>query len=89
MKANPEIEVEVSAHTDCHGTDAYNLLLSQRRANAVKAYLVGNGISAKRIKAVGYGKTHLLNHCDCSRGVYCTEEEDEFNRRAEYKITKQ
>jgi len=88
LKENPGAEVEVSAHTDCRGSDAYNNLLSQRRANAVKDYLVRKGIAARRITAIGFGKTSLLNRCDC-RGIICNEDEHQMNRRAEYKITKQ
>jgi len=88
MKEHPNAEVEVSAYTDCRGSDSYNNILSQKRADAVKNYLVRKGIAARRITAVGFGKTKLLNRCDCS-GIYCSDEEHEVNRRAEYKITKQ
>ena len=88
MKENPTAEVEVSAYTDCRGSDAYNNFLSQKRANAVKGYLVRQGIASRRITAVGYGKTNLLNRCDC-QATYCSEDEHQMNRRAEYKLTKQ
>ena len=85
MKAEPKAEIEVSAHTDCRGSHEYNMLLSQRRANAVKKYLTDRGIASKRIKAVGYGKTKLINRCDC-KTTYCTDAEHEFNRRAEFVV---
>jgi len=88
MLENPESEVEVSAYTDCRASEAYNMALSQRRANSVKAYLVKKGIAARRIKAKGYGETNLLNRCDCSRNIDCTEAEHQINRRAEYMMTK-
>jgi outer membrane protein OmpA-like peptidoglycan-associated protein len=83
---HPWARLEVSAYTDCRGSAAFNLLLSQKRANAVRTYLVKQGIAANRITAMGYGKTRLLNRCDCSYGIDCSDREHEMNRRAEYKI---
>jgi len=53
----PDYDVRLSGHTDNVGSDDYNLNLSQNRVDAVKAYLVNNGINANRISAIGYGKT--------------------------------
>lgn len=53
--ANPEIHIEISGHTDNVGTAAYNRRLSLLRAESVKRYLVNKGVSAERIKTVGYG----------------------------------
>lgn len=49
-------EIQVTGHTDRIGSDAYNLKLSERRANSVKDYLVSQGIPANRISAKGVGK---------------------------------
>jgi OOP family OmpA-OmpF porin len=58
MKAHPEVELLlVTGHTDRIGTDAYNQKLSERRAAAVKTYLVKQGIAADRIKTVGKGES--------------------------------
>ena len=57
MEDNPEISLELSSHTDTRGVDAYNLDLSQRRANSVVKWLTDNGINPDRLKAVGYGET--------------------------------
>jgi len=58
MKAHPEVELLlVTGHTDRIGTVKYNQKLSERRAAAVKNYLVKQGIDAKRIKAVGKGES--------------------------------
>ena len=81
---NPNIRVEMSSHTDSRGSDAYNLRLSQQRANSVKAYLVEHGIAPSRIVSVGYGETRLLNRC--ANGVPCSEEEHQLNRRTEMKV---
>jgi OOP family OmpA-OmpF porin len=58
MKEHPEVELLlVIGHTDRIGTKEYNQRLSERRAAAVKAYLVSQGIAAERIKAYGVGKS--------------------------------
>lgn len=52
----PEVRVEVGGHTDSTGSTAHNQILSQRRADSVRAYLVGNGVGAARLVARGYGE---------------------------------
>lgn len=51
----PEMEVEISGHTDITGSRNLNMNLSAARANSVKEYLVSRGVDAKRIRTVGYG----------------------------------
>ena len=87
MQNNPTIWIELGSHTDSRGDDKYNLKLSQKRADAVVQYLIDKGIEKNRLKAVGYGETILLN--ECSKGVECTEEQHQLNRRTEFKIVKQ
>jgi outer membrane protein OmpA-like peptidoglycan-associated protein len=62
---NPRMENEVivlGGHTDAKGSDEYNQKLSERRAEAVKKYLVEKlHVSAENLSTVGYGKKHLLN----------------------------
>ncbi len=84
MNANQKISVELSSHTDSKAGDAYNLALSLKRAKAAVDYMVGKGIDKKRLKAVGYGETKLLNKC--GNGVECTDDEHAKNRRTEFKI---
>jgi len=60
MKANPELVVQVESHTDSKGSDAYNLKLSQKRAESVVQYLVSKGINAKRLTAKGFGESKPL-----------------------------
>jgi OOP family OmpA-OmpF porin len=63
--ANPQIKmVAISGYTDRIGSDAYNLNLSQRRADAVKAYLVGKGVATSRLIATGKGKSNPIVKCD-------------------------
>lgn len=84
MVDHSDMVIELSSHTDSRGNDAYNMDLSQRRANSAKQYLVNKGIDPSRIKAVGYGESRILNHCH--NNVECTEEEHRINRRTEFTI---
>jgi OOP family OmpA-OmpF porin len=68
--------IEVGGHTCSLGTDAYNMGLSERRAAAVKAYLVDKGIPASQITTKGYGES--MPKFDNS-----TDEGRRLNRRAE------
>ena len=54
---NPHITIELAAHTDYRGNEAYNLNLSQRRAESVVQFLLSKGIARDRLTAKGYGKT--------------------------------
>ena len=67
--------IEFSMHTDCREDEAYNLDLSQRRAQSCVDYIVSKGIDPSRIIAKGYGESKLLNECadfvtcDCPVGT--------------------
>ncbi|MDP2341252.1 MAG: OmpA family protein [Deltaproteobacteria bacterium] len=69
--------VRIEGHTDDKGADDANLKLSQERADSVKAYLVGKGIDAARLAAVGYGETRPV-------GDNKTKDGKEQNRRVEF-----
>ncbi|HTH56846.1 MAG TPA: OmpA family protein [Cyclobacteriaceae bacterium] len=84
LKRYPETTLHVGAHADSRGSKEYNQGLSERRANAVVDYFVGNGVDKARITAVGFGEELILNRC--SDGVVCPEEEHSKNRRAELKV---
>lgn len=57
LSSNPSVAVEVAGHSDSTGDAKYNLWLSQRRAEAVRTFLMNGGIDGERITAVGYGET--------------------------------
>lgn len=79
MTDNPDILVEMSAHTDDKGSDLYNNKLSEKRARSVVDYLVGKGIPETRMVAKGYGETQPI--------VPNTSDENRArNRRVELKI---
>lgn len=65
--ASPQLEnrsFTVIGHTDGKGSAAYNKALSDRRAASVRRYLIDNGVSASRLRAIGKGKSELLNPSD-------------------------
>ncbi len=84
LKEHPDIRVQFEAHTDCRASKAYNLHLSQMRAESVVKYLLSSGISPDRISGKGYGESRPVNHC--VDGVKCTEREHLQNRRTEFVI---
>lgn len=79
-----DIRVELSSHTDARGSDIYNQVLSQKRAQSCVDYLILKGVPASKITARGYGESQLINHC--RNNVPCSEEEHQQNRRTEIKI---
>jgi len=79
-----ELKIELSSHTDARGSDAYNLKLSQARAQSCVDYLITKGVKKGQIVAKGYGEMQLLNKC--KNNVTCTEELHQVNRRTEVKI---
>jgi OOP family OmpA-OmpF porin len=59
LKDNPNAKIRIAGYTSASGTDEYNQKLSERRANAVEAYLVNEGIIASgRLSTIGYGETN-------------------------------
>jgi len=82
LKAHPEIEqIEVQGHTDNRGGQASNMRLSQKRAEAVRAFLIQEGVEASRLTAKGYGPTRPVadNKTEAGRAA---------NRRVEFVIQK-
>lgn len=60
LQDHPEVKIELAGHTDSSGDDAKNQTMSEKRSQAVKAWLVGKGIDAGRITATGYGESQLV-----------------------------
>lgn len=86
MQQFPSMEIELTAHTDSRGSEDYNLELSLKRAESARDYLVEKGISSNRIKATGMGESKPRNNC--KDGVPCSEQEHQYNRRTEVRISK-
>jgi len=80
LNDNPDTNINIYGYTDSVGKDAYNLALSQRRADAVKAYLVKSGIASNRMFTKGEGKNMPVASND-------TDEGRAKNRRVEFAIT--
>lgn len=80
LKNNPNLKVEIGGHTDDVGGEEYNLKLSQKRAEAVKSYLVEKGTAPQRLSCRGYG---------FSKPITDNSSEDlrAMNRRTEIRIT--
>lgn len=76
---NCDVTIEIAAHTDAEGDSAINLRLSQRRAEAVRKYLGGSGVSATLMRARGYGESQPIadNHTAAGR---------QANRRVEFRV---
>ncbi len=79
MTENKEYNLEINGHTDNVGNDARNLALSQKRADAVKAYLVKKGIETSRMTATGFGETKPVEDNKTAAGKA-------KNRRVEFKV---
>lgn len=86
MLKNPELGIEISAHTDARGDDSYNQKLSLLRAQSVVQALSALGVSDLRMVASGKGETEILN--DCVNGTRCLEPEHAINRRTELRLGK-
>ena len=82
MNKYPEMVIAVGAHTDSRATDAYNLRLSEARAQSTVQYIISKGISGKRISGKGFGESQLKVSC----GDTCSEAEHQLNRRSEFTI---
>ncbi|MFM7022759.1 MAG: OmpA family protein [Flavobacteriales bacterium] len=79
LNKNPTLKIEVGGHTDNQGSKAHNQTLSQNRANAVKEYLVKNGISADRLTSKGYADVMPIDSNDTEKGRA-------NNRRTEFMV---
>ena len=85
MTKSSQIRLFLHSHTDSRADDGYNLALSKRRSLAAMNYLVKKGINRERITKDSFGEKQLVN--DCASDKQCSEEQHQFNRRTEFKIT--
>ncbi len=79
LSKNPGLHLTVEGYTDQTGSAAYNLNLSQKRADAVKKYLLSKGIKQERIKAIGFGSQNPIGDNRSAKGK-------SLNRRVEFKL---
>ncbi|UYQ92598.1 OmpA family protein [Chitinophaga horti] len=85
MIDNPAITIELSAHTDSKGTDAYNLKLSEARAQACVNYLISKGIARNRLESKGYGESKPIAPNNQPNGKD-NPDGRQLNRRTEFKV---
>ncbi|SDW37346.1 OmpA family protein [Marinobacter mobilis] len=79
LNGQTDLKVELAGHTDNVGSESYNQQLSQKRADAVREYLIEMGVNAGQMSAVGYGESQPIRSND-------TEEGRERNRRVEFNV---
>lgn len=79
LKKYEDTEILIEGHTDATGSDNYNEELSERRAEAVQKFLIGQGVDPSRMKAVGYGESQPVADNDTADGR-------QANRRVEIAI---
>jgi OOP family OmpA-OmpF porin len=75
----PDVNIEISGHTDNKGGASYNLTLSQRRADSVRMYLVSRGIASSRLTSIGFGKDRPIADNKTATGRAT-------NRRTEFRL---
>lgn len=82
LKNQKNLNVEIGGHTDDVGNDGFNLQLSQQRAESVRQHLIGKGVAAERLVALGLGETMPV-------ADNATEDGRDANRRVEFKVSVQ
>jgi outer membrane protein OmpA-like peptidoglycan-associated protein/tetratricopeptide (TPR) repeat protein len=85
LKQYPTLTLDIRSHTDSRQSDSSNMILSEKRAQSTKNWLISKGIDGARLSAKGFGETQLVNKC--ADGVKCTEQQHQQNRRSEFIIT--
>jgi outer membrane protein OmpA-like peptidoglycan-associated protein len=90
MNKFPKMEVALTSHTDCRGSEAYNNALSQARAKSSVEYIQSRITEPSRITGKGHGEDKLVNECACEGDVVstCSEQAHQLNRRTEFIVTK-
>ncbi|MCD0468022.1 OmpA family protein [Flavobacterium sp. ENC] len=85
LKQYPTIKLDIRSHTDSRQSASNNMILSEKRAQSTKDWLIQKGIDGSRLAPKGFGETQLVNKC--ADGVKCTEKQHQQNRRSEFIIT--
>jgi outer membrane protein OmpA-like peptidoglycan-associated protein/tetratricopeptide (TPR) repeat protein len=85
LKQYPSLKLDIRSHTDSRQSAANNMVLSEKRAQSTKNWLISKGVDGNRLSAKGFGETQLVNKC--ADGVKCTEQQHQQNRRSEFIIT--
>lgn len=87
LKRHPNMRIRVQAHTDCRGTEEYNMKLSIERAVSVVQYLRRKGINSNRLEYQGFGESSPVIPCpNCND---CTEDDHSENRVLEFRVLSQ
>ncbi|MBK9283605.1 MAG: OmpA family protein [Sphingobacteriaceae bacterium] len=90
LKINDNLQIELSSHTDARGNDAYNMRLSQARAQSCVDYMISKGIAKDKIHAQGYGETKpIIPEADINKMVPKSEEFElahQKNRRTAFRV---
>ncbi len=77
----PELRLRIESHTDSRGGNSTNFKVSQDRSNAIKQYLVKNGVPSKNmLYTIGYGEEKIINNC--TNGVFCLDMLHQQNERS-------
>lgn len=81
---NRRLHVEFHVHADARGTNAYNMMLSEKRLKRIENYLIKKGVYYYQVSGNAYGQNLILN--ECGDGVFCEEDLHRLNRRVTYKF---
>lgn len=84
MKKYDNFKVVAETYADIRGSEAYNLALTQRRAQSIVDYIASQGVDVSRLTAIGRGETNPIVDCKSKK---CTEDEYQQSRRSEFTIT--
>ncbi len=80
VKKFPGLQLRIETHTDSRGSDSYNLKLSQERSDAIKRYLIQNGVSTVNVvMSLGLGEQKITNNC--TNGAFCLDMLHKQNER--------
>jgi outer membrane protein OmpA-like peptidoglycan-associated protein len=85
LKQYPTLKLDIRSHTDSRQSASNNTILSEKRAQSTKNWLISKGVDGNRLTAKGFGETQLVNKC--ADGVKCSEKQHQQNRRSEFIIT--